>query len=389
MGMKVHSESERVLVMMPLGRTAALACQALEEAGLCSTNCSDAEALARNLETGAGAILLLEEALTPGALSVLSRVLEAQPPWSDLPVVLFVNRQSVFHRKIDHVLGLHRNVTVLERPVTQKELVSVMRSALRGRRRQYEMRSLMVQLEGLNSTLEERVKQKAGEVRKASERLNQVMTECRRLEQENLEISTQERQWFAQELHDGLCQQLSSLSFMIALLKERIKEDPESAERIEQITSLARRAIREAKALARGLVPLDLSDGLVRVLRKLIDQTCEAYNVDCVFNASKGVDVEEPDRATHLYRITQEALSNAIRHGQARHIIVTLTREGESIVLRIEDDGVGIEEQPVAPGNGEGIGMQTMKRRARAIGAVLRVQPGRSGGTLVECRFSR
>ena len=383
----MDSRSERIIVVMPLGRTASLACQALAEAGLHGTACSDTEALARNLEAGAGAVLLLEEALTPDVLGVLSQVLESQPAWSDLPVVLFMNRQPVFHGEVDRVLGLHRNVTILERPVTQRELVSVMHAALRGRRRQYEMRDLMTQLKELNDTLEGRVRRKTDEVREAGERLKQVMVEYHRLEQENLEISTQERQWFAQELHDGLCQQLSSLSFMIALLKDRVKEDPESAERVEQITLLARRSIREARALARGLFPLDLSGGLVKVLHKLADQTQKAYNVDCVLDASKGVDVEESSQATHLYRITQEALSNAIRHGQARHIIVTLTRERGSVVLRIKDDGVGIEEQPVASGSGEGIGMQTMQRRARAIGAVLCVQSGRSAGTVVECRL--
>ena len=208
------------------------------------------------------------------------------------------------------------------------------------------------------------------------------ITERKRLEQENEEVRQQERQWFAQELHDGICQQLSNLSIMAATLKIHLQELPSQvAERIEQIAELTNRTIKEARALSHGIAPVDFEEeDFVDVLGQLIREMERAHRITCTFEVDDDLTVDDVAVATNLYRIAQEALINAVRHGKASHIGITLTHRGDEIVLQIEDDGIGIEEKPQG-----GIGMQNMQRRARIIKGRLDVGPGSQSGTIVQC----
>ena len=384
-----EGKEERVLILAPLGQDAELASKVLTKVGLCCMRCRGAEDLRSEIDAGAGALLLTEEALSSQVVGTLTEALEAQPSWSNLPMVLLTNgrQPSSKSRHFIERVGRGRKATILERPVGVLTLTTTVKSALQARRRQYEARDLVLHLEELNATLERRVEKRTAALKTANERLKQEIADRKQLERDNLEISTQERQWFAQELHDGLCQQLSSLSFMMAALKAKLDDDEELVEQAERITSLCSQSIRETRALAHGLFPIDLEDGgLVEALEVLASDTTEAYQVTC------NVEVQEPPQigdllvATNLYRITQEAISNAVRHGQAEHIVITL-KDGQALTLQVADDGIGMGEKPVPAGE-TGIGLKTMTRRARTIGGSLDVRPGEDGGTVVECRLS-
>ena len=149
-------KAERVLVLAPAGREGALACEVLSNAGL---GCAVLPDMARFCEAlpGVGAALLTEEALSPPAAARLKEALEAQPAWSDLPLVLFVSRGRGAGYPDLQALGPRRNVTLLEKPVRPPTLITVMQAALRARARQYEVRDLLGQLEDANTRLEERV----------------------------------------------------------------------------------------------------------------------------------------------------------------------------------------------------------------------------------------
>ena len=207
------------------------------------------------------------------------------------------------------------------------------------------------------------------------------------LERENMQISRQERQWFAQELHDGLCQQLSNLSVRMASLQASLPLDEAASERLGQLKKLTDRAIREARALSHGITPINFeNECFLEALDQLTCETESAYQFPCRLEVSPEVHLEDSAIAANLYRITQEALSNAIRHGKCSSIKVTLAREQNNLVLRIEDDGVGIEEGASMAGDTYGIGMETMQRRAKMIGACLDVRSGTESGTIVECK---
>ena len=173
----------------------------------------------------------------------------------------------------------------------------------------------------------------------------------------------------------------------MAALKTKLEGQEELEEQAERITSLCNQSIRETRALAHGLFPIDMEDGgLVGALKGLASDTAEAYQVSCVVEVQEPPQVDDLLVATNLYRISQEAISNAIRHGQAERIVITLT-DGQSLILQVADDGIGIEDKPVPDGE-SGIGLQTMTRRARTIGGSLDVRPSERGGTVVECRLS-
>jgi signal transduction histidine kinase len=155
----VSNLSERAIILAPRGRDATIAAQILSEAGFASEPVLDLNSLCDELATGAGLAIMADEALQTADLRRLSDLLSGQPPWSDFPMVVLTQRGGGLERnpmaaRLAEALG---NVTFLERPFHPTTLASVVRTAIRGRRRQYEARSRLEELSGLAATLEERV----------------------------------------------------------------------------------------------------------------------------------------------------------------------------------------------------------------------------------------
>jgi hypothetical protein len=132
---------KRVLVLAPVGRDAELTCGILAEEGISSCTCSDMDELCRECPSGVGAVLLTEEALSEPALELLISSLDAQPLWSDLPLILFADSKE-HARFFLETAGTRLNLTILERPINIAIVISVVRSALRARSRQYQMRRM-------------------------------------------------------------------------------------------------------------------------------------------------------------------------------------------------------------------------------------------------------
>jgi signal transduction histidine kinase len=212
--------------------------------------------------------------------------------------------------------------------------------------------------------------------------------QARQLEQKILDISDAERQRFGQDLHDGLGQHLTGVAFLSKALQQRLesKSLPEATD-ATKIASLVSESIGQARALAKGLAPIALEDGgLAAALTQLAWTTSNVFGIECSCRSHDDLLVPDLAVATHLYRITQEAVNNAIRHGQAKRINIELGPSGSRIRLRIEDDGVGMTAQ-----NGStGMGLQIMDFRARMIGGSLHIhRRDSSGGTIVSCSFPR
>ena len=142
-----RSEDLRVLVMAPTGRDASLICQLLRREGIACSEFDSWSCLLSNLRVGAGSIIITEEALTPDIVGTLSQVIRDQPTWSDFPVLLLtlagaVTLSSLRRRELQKPLG---NVLLLERPIRPETLVSTVQSALRARKRQYQLRDQLQQ----------------------------------------------------------------------------------------------------------------------------------------------------------------------------------------------------------------------------------------------------
>lgn len=211
------------------------------------------------------------------------------------------------------------------------------------------------------------------------------ISDRRRLEQEILRISEQERRRIGQDLHDGLGQMLTGIGLITNNLARRLeaRDDPAAPE-VAEITEMIQEADQHARGLARGLVPVDLEgSGLSSALQRLTDNAERLFGIQCTFTEVGDVRLDDNTIATHLYRIAQEAVSNAVKHGRAETVKVSLAGGSDQLRLRVKDDGVGFPDE--LDEATRGMGVHIMQYRARIIGASLEISDALGGGTTLTC----
>lgn len=215
------------------------------------------------------------------------------------------------------------------------------------------------------------------------------MTNKRMLEREIIEISEREQIRIGQNLHDGLGQLLTGIKFMLNLLEKNLStKNLVEAETAAAIGEHINDAIVQTKTLARELYPVDLeTNGIVSALGEFANSVEQTYGIGCTIISDEHVLILDHSVATHLYRITQEAVNNAIKHSHCAEIVITLKLKKEKLALTIVDDGIGIKIDPAQPITG--VGMHTMKYRARMIGAQLSFNEARPHGTVVKCNIKK
>ena len=203
------------------------------------------------------------------------------------------------------------------------------------------------------------------------------------LQIELLKISEREKQLIAQELHDGLCQHLAGTALMGSLLHRRLaaRDDPDAGD-AERICQLLNTGVNEARNLSHGLHPVrNEPDGLMDALSALVETVTNLFHIRCTFQCPEPVLLKHPAAGTHLFRIAQEAINNAMKHGQATRVVITLKLEAGMVTLSIRDNGIGIPRKRPSTG----MGMRIMTHRATAIGATLKVSRAGRKGTIVCC----
>ncbi|MGA3178875.1 MAG: response regulator [Verrucomicrobiota bacterium] len=206
----------------------------------------------------------------------------------------------------------------------------------------------------------------------------------KRLEQEVLHISEMEQRRIGQDLHDGVCQRLAGIEMKCHVLAENLQGKAKSqAAQARQIAGHVRDVIAQTRSLARGLSPVVLeSEGLASALRALAEDTERLFDVRCRLLSDPPVLIHNHTVATHLYRIAQEAVTNAIKHGRAKSIEINLSATPDNTVLMIKDNGAGLAQPP---GAGTGMGLRIMQYRAGMIGARVLLQQQQNGGAIVLC----
>jgi len=230
------------------------------------------------------------------------------------------------------------------------------------------------------------IKDEAGQITGVSAIMKDI-SERKRLEAEILQVSEYEQRRIAQDLHDGLGQQLGGISFLSAVLKKNLAEcaSPET-EAAAKISNLLTDAMAQTRNLARGLHPVTVeTNGLMSALEDMAGRVTDLFKVTCRFECPEPVLIESNVVATHLYRIAQEAVTNAIKHGQAQKINIALSLLPDQIMLTVSDDGVGFKE---AERNRKGLGLRIMNHRASVINGNLTVRKRAGSGTDVICTVS-
>ena len=210
------------------------------------------------------------------------------------------------------------------------------------------------------------------------------ITERKRLEREILEISDREQRRIGHDLHDGLCQHLAGIELMSQVLEQKLApQSRDAAKRAGEIARNVREAIGQTRSLARGLSPVTLeSEGLTSALHELAVNTEKLFKVKCRFDGDSGVSVPNHAVATHLFRLAQEAVSNAIKHGKARRISIHLKADPGRLYLAVNDNGKGF---PAELPKSKGMGLRIMQSRTGMIGGTLTIERNAGGGTSVIC----
>jgi PAS domain S-box-containing protein len=210
------------------------------------------------------------------------------------------------------------------------------------------------------------------------------VTDRVRLEQEFRELSSVVQTQIGHDLHDSLGQELTALALKTSVLEHRLAAvAPHLVPAAKEVRGLAESAIRTTEALARGLSPVLSSAGLGHSLEELAENARRLFAIACTVTLPEDI-VQRFSRAdaNELYRIAQEAVTNAVRHGRATAVAIEGRVAGGRFLLEIADDGSGIVG-PEPPGRS--MGLRIMRYRARNLGGNLTVGRRAQGGTLVVC----
>ena len=207
-----------------------------------------------------------------------------------------------------------------------------------------------------------------------------------RLQLEVISLPQREQQHFGRELHDGLGQQLTGLGLLARSLMQRVTGiETREQEMLEQLATGIEQALAEVRTLSRGLVPVQTdARGLVSALEELAARVARQSGIKIELLHENPILISDNETATHVYRIVQEAINNAVKHAQADRITLILEANNKEAVIEVRDNGQGI---PANIDRSDGLGLRTMFHRCNLFGGSLDVSTREEGGTRVRCCF--
>ena len=321
-----------------------------------------------------GLILATEEAVAGGGGAALARALAGQAGWSELPVLLFVGgrRRPADVARLVAALGPRANVTVLERPLRRAALETVVRSALRARRTQLEVRDLLGQLRAANDGLERRVEAQTARLRERADQVEALAVELTRAER-------RERERIAQLLHDDLQQLLYGLKLHVDRLASGA--DGPAPPGLARVGGLVEEAIDHTRLLTTDLHPPVLAgDGLGPALGWVADFARRRHGMTVHLDVIDEVEAPDADRLALLTRATKELLFNVVKHAGVREAWVSAWCDAEGCHVDVRDEGTGFGHDGRG---GTGRGLADIRDRVRLLGGHVDVAPGTNGGSRV------
>jgi signal transduction histidine kinase len=377
-----------VQVLAPFGKDAGLVREVLERSGIPVVVVDNAEKLARCVNSGAGAAIIAEEGLTDEAIELLSNSVAAQPAWSDFPIIVLTGggASTPSTEMLVRSRAPMGNITLIERPVRPATLISCVRTAIRSRLRQYEIRN----------HLEDRQRAEE-ELRRAHDELESLVEKrtlaLRRLSARLMRVQDEERRRIARELHDGLGQWLAAAEINIDMALNR--ENGKNIPILQETRKLIDHAISSMRTMSYLLHPplLDEAgfDAAARwFIEGLVRRTGIRIKVEFATKESEGNPAAKPRMPEALelalFRALQEGLTNVHRHSSSSDAVVRFERLPESAVLEIQDFGRGLPPQVMErfqrTGTGSGVGLAGIRERVKELGGDFTIHSNSNGTTL-------
>src|SRR5437660_6145430 len=301
-------KGECVFMIAPVGQDAETMAALLDTEDFETHNCRRLDEYSGRITDGAGALLLTEEALESAQGSLLLDLLKAQPPWSELPLIILTSGGESRRAGLLNVAARAAgSVTLLERPISTLTLLRSVQVALRSRRRQYQVRDLVTQLANLNQTLEQRVAKRTAEAVEQAQKLRLLSAELSLAEEA-------ERRRIAEMLHEDLQQLLVAARMQLAALG-RTQDAAQREPIAREIADALERAFQLTRTLSVELAPPVLYEhGLAAALEWLAAETRKNYKVEVMVEADSSANPKVADVRIFLFRAVRELLLNSVKH---------------------------------------------------------------------------
>jgi signal transduction histidine kinase len=331
-------KEQRVIIIAPIKQDAAAMAGLLSAEGYNTQTCEFVDEVSRQMMGRAGTLVLTEEALESPHVPQFLNTLQRQPSWSELPLIILTSGgESRRTALLDLVAGAAGTVTLLERPVSGRTLVRSVQVGLRSRRRQYQVRDLVRELEKLNRSLEWRVAERASEAIERAERLRLLSIELTSAEEA-------ERRRIAEILHDDLQQMLIAARMQShALAKAR--GAAERTELMQTIDNILDRSFDLTRSLIVELAPPILHErGLAAAVESLAAQIAKQHGIRVSVVAESSANPKQPSVRVFLFRALRELLLNAVKHANGSAVTIRMTRaRPDKVHIVISDRGPGID----------------------------------------------
>jgi signal transduction histidine kinase len=377
---RMHDKDERVIIIAPVGQDAAAMAALLDAQGFETQIYNGSVEYSREIIDSAGALLLTEEALESAQGSLLLDALKAQPPWSELPLIILTSGgESRRAGLLNLAAAAAGTVTLLERPVSTLTLTRSVQVALRSRRRQYQVRDLVAQLANLNQTLERRVAKRTAEAVEQAQKLRLLSAELSLAEEA-------ERRRIAEMLHDDLQQLLVAARMQLATLC-RTRDAAQRAAIAREIADVLERSFKLTKSLSVQLAPPVLYEhGLAAALEWLAAETAKNYNVEVTVEADPSANPKAADVRIFLFRAVRELLLNSVKHAVGRAVHITMQhRRPDNVRIIVADDGPGFDPNSLdnKRTDSQTVGLLNIRERVSSFGGEFHISSGPKRGTRI------
>jgi len=383
---RMHNTDERVIIIAPVGQDAKAMAALLNAEGFETQICNGSDEYSRQITDRAGAVVLTEEALESPQGSLLLDVLKAQPPWSELPLIILTSGgESRRAGLLNLAAAAAGSVTLLERPISTLTLTRSVQVALRSRRRQYQVRDLVTQLANLNETLEQRVARRTAKAVEQAQKLRRLSAQLSLAEEG-------ERRRIGEMLHEDLQQLLVAARMQLASLcrtQDVARREPIARE----IADVLERSFNLTRSLSVELAPPVLYEhGLAAALEWLAAETRKNYNIEVTVEADCSANPKAADVRIFLFRAVRELLLNSAKHagGSAVHITIQHRRR-DKVRIIVADDGPGFDPNLLDDKRtgSQTVGLRNLRERVSNFGGEFQIKSGPKRGTRITLSLPR